>query len=153
VPHRIFTLDEPLEIARHPDPRQPGGKYDTAVGGLHSSPALIVHDGAQSGIQLELSPLAARPLLGLPAGELAHADVHADELLGRLAIELHERVRAAPGWHSRFAVLDEVLGAALDGEQAAPPEIQQAWAMLRTPTASHATAKRPASRMRLLTSS
>jgi len=46
----IFTLDEPLTIAAHPDPAQPGGDYVTLAGGLHSVPALITHDGYQSGI-------------------------------------------------------------------------------------------------------
>jgi Domain of unknown function (DUF6597) len=64
----IFTLDEPLTIAAHPDPGQPPGEFGTLLGGLHSVPALITHAGAQSGIQVALRPLGARALLGLPAG-------------------------------------------------------------------------------------
>src|SRR4029077_681392 len=71
----IFTLDEPLTIEAHPDPRQPPGELGTLLGGLHSSPALITHAGAQSGIQVALRPLGTRALLGLPAGELADLDV------------------------------------------------------------------------------
>ena len=73
----IFTLDEPLVILAHPDPRQPPGDFGALLGGLHSAPALITHDGAQSGIQVALRPLGARALLGLPAGELAGIDVPA----------------------------------------------------------------------------
>jgi len=65
----IFTIDEPLQIARHVDLRRPGGCYDTLAGGLHTTPVLIAHDGAQSGIMLLVDPLAARGLFGLPAGE------------------------------------------------------------------------------------
>lgn len=126
----IFTLDEPLEIAQHADPCQEGGSYDAVIGGLHSSPALVVHDGAQSGVQLQVSPLAARPLLGLPAGAIANVDVPADELLGRVARDMHDRLRAAPDWPARFAVLDEFLGAALSDRRAAPPEVRHAWTML-----------------------
>ncbi len=126
----IFTLHEPLEIARHVDPRQSPGTYSAMVGGLHSSPALIVHDGAQSGIQLQLSPLAARPLAGLPAGELASVDVAAEEILGPLATQVSERIRAADDWSGRFAVLDELLGAALDVERTVPDEVARAWALL-----------------------
>jgi AraC-like DNA-binding protein len=126
----IFTLDEPLVIARHGDPRQSPGTYSAMVGGLHSSPALIVHDGAQSGIQLQLSPLAARPLAGLPAGELASVDVAAEEILGPLATQVSERIRAADDWSGRFAVLDELLGAALDVERTVPDEVARAWALL-----------------------
>ncbi len=66
----IFTLDDPLVLAAHPDPRQPAGIYETIAGGLHTSPAIITHDGRQSGIQLGLSPLGARILLGRPVSSL-----------------------------------------------------------------------------------
>jgi AraC-like DNA-binding protein len=105
----IFTLDEPLTIAAHPDPRQPPGEFGTLLGGLHSVPALITHAGAQSGIQVALRPLGARALLGLPAGELAELDVPAEAVLGGVCAELRDRVRAAAGWPERFAVLDEIL--------------------------------------------
>ncbi len=126
----IFTLDEPMEIARHADPRQSPGVYSSMVGGLHTSPALIVHHGAQSGIQLQLSPLAARPLAGLPAGELASMDVAAQEILGPLATQVSERIQAAATWSARFAVLDQLLGDALQVERTVPDEVARAWSLL-----------------------
>ena len=105
----IFTLDEPLTIMAHPDPRQPPGEYGALLGGLHSVPALITHAGAQSGIQVALRPLGARALLGLPAGELAALDLPAEAVLGGVCAELRDRVRCAAGWPERFAVLDEIL--------------------------------------------
>ena len=130
----ILTLDEPLTMAAHADPRQPPGEFGTLLGGLHSSPALIVHEGAQSGIQVALRPLGARTLLGLPAGELAAIDVPADAVLGRVQ-EARARILAADGWAERFAILDEVLLAAV--ACAAPgvalraaPEVGWAWRRL-----------------------
>ena len=66
----IFTLDEPLVIAAHPDPAQRPGSFGILIGGLHTVPALITHQGSQSGIQLSLSPLGTRALLSMPAGEI-----------------------------------------------------------------------------------
>ena len=109
----IFTLDEPLTVAAHPDPAQHPGTFDTLAGGLHTSPAVVTHDGWQSGIQVALSPLGARPLLGLPAGELAGVDVPGSAVIGALAGEVRERLRAAPSWPDRFAVVDDVLTAQL----------------------------------------
>jgi AraC-like DNA-binding protein len=136
----IFTLDEPLVILAHPDPRQPPGEFGTLLGGLHSAPALITHDGAQSGIQVALRPLGARAVLGLPAGELAEIDVPADAVLGGACAELRARTLAAPGWPERFAVLDEILlrlmrqglmrhGLMAHGrpEPEAAPEVRWAW--------------------------
>ncbi len=81
----IFTLDDPIVLAAHPDPAQPPGVYETVLGGLHTAPAIITHEGRQSGIQLGLSPLGARALLGVPASELAEIDVPAEEVLGPLS--------------------------------------------------------------------
>ena len=137
----IITLDEPLSMLAHADPAQPPGDFVTLLGGLHSVPALITHDGAQSGIQVALRPLGSRALLGLPAGELADIDVTADSVLGSAGTGLRERILAAPDWESRFAVLDEVLlglvaglrGLAAPAAQVSPevaPEVAWAWARL-----------------------
>lgn len=105
----IVTLDDPLVIARHPDPRQPEGRYDALVGGLHTTPALITHDGRQSGIHVSVHPLAARALFGCPGGELGGLDFSADAVLGRQAERLRERVLGARTWPERFAALDQGL--------------------------------------------
>jgi AraC-like DNA-binding protein len=134
----ILTLDEPLTMAAHADPRQPPGEFGTLLGGLHSSPALIAHEGAQSGIQVALRPLGARTLLGLPAGELAATDVPADAVLGRVQ-EARARILAADGWAERFAILDEILlaavacaapGVARGVALQAAPEVGWAWRRL-----------------------
>ena len=132
----IVTLDEPLVIARHPDPRQPASTHDFLLGGLHTAPALVTHQGWQSGIQLGLTPLGARALLGLPAAELASIDVEAAAVLGRVAGEVRERVLAAPDWPARFAVLERFLAGRLRDAQAARspvprPEVAYAWDRLR----------------------
>lgn len=93
----IFTLDEPLRIAQHVDPLQQPGSYRTLIGGLHTSPALIAQDGAQPGIQVQLSPLAAPALLGVPAGEIAAIDLDGIELLGPAADELQQRPGKSAG--------------------------------------------------------
>jgi AraC-like DNA-binding protein len=131
----IFTLDEPLTVLAHPDPRQPPGEFGTLLGGLHSAPALIAHAGAQSGIQVALRPLGARALLGLPAGELAELDVPAETVLGGICSELRARTLTAASWRDRFAVLDEIL-LRLAGDRRAggprppAPEVRWAWRQL-----------------------
>ena len=132
----IVTLDEPLVLLAHPDPRQPPGDFGALLGGLHSAPALITHDGAQSGIQVALRPLGARALLGLPAGELAEIDVPAEAVLGGVCTELRARAVAAPGWPERFALQDEILlrlktrAGPPRIEPRAAPEVGWAWRQL-----------------------
>lgn len=126
----IVTLDEPLQIARHIDPARPASRYDALVGGLHATPVVVAHDGAQSGIQLRVSPLASRALLGCPAAELASVDVAAEDVLGRVADELHERVAGAADWQERFAILDASLSARIAPDRSAPAAVAHAWRLL-----------------------
>jgi AraC-like DNA-binding protein len=129
----IFTLDDKLTIAQHPDPAQPAARFDTLVGGLHTRPALITHSGRQSGIQLGLSPLGSRALLGMPAAELSGLDVHGHEVLGDFATELRDRLQAAATWKERFGMLDRALlsRARLADERAGiSGEVGQAWQRL-----------------------
>lgn len=126
----IITLDEPLTIAQHPDPHQPPSQHTTLIGGLHTAPALITHDGRQAGIQLAVSPLAARALFGVPAGELAGIDLHGAELLGARAGELHEQVAEADSWRERCAVVEQALAPRAVDPPA--PELRHAWPRLLT---------------------
>jgi AraC-like DNA-binding protein len=127
----IFTLHEPLTVAEHPDPRQPAAQYVTLAGGLHTSPALVTHEGFQSGVQLALSPLGARAILGMPAGELAVIDVDGADVLGGFAAQVHERLREAGSWTERFAVLDKLLGQRINGGGAGiSPEVSYSWERL-----------------------
>ncbi len=137
----IFTLDEPLVLLAHPDPRQPPGEFGALLGGLHSAPALIVHDGAQSGVQVALRPFGARVLLGLPAGELAELDVPAEAVLGGTCAEFRDRALTAASWPERFAILDEILlrlsgsgpasaGSGVSSASGVAPEVSFAWRRL-----------------------
>jgi AraC-like DNA-binding protein len=123
----IFTLDEPLVVAAHPDPRQAPGQFDTLLGGLHVAPASITHQGRQSGVQVAVRPLGCRALFGLPAAEIAHRDIEVTALLGeRLVGEIRERLIEAPDWPGRFAALDALLLRGLNAGAGVRPEVAYA---------------------------
>lgn len=89
---------------------------------------MITHRGRQAGLQLDLTPLGARRLLGAPAGALAALDCPLDDVLGPVARELVERVRAAENWPARFAAVDEVLSRAARRRGPDPAaEVAEAW--------------------------
>jgi AraC-like DNA-binding protein len=124
----VVTLDRPLVLAAHPDPRQAPGCYDALVGGLHTRPALIRQSGPQAGVQLSLTLRGARALLGLPAGALASLDCALSDVLGTAGPELTGRLREATGWPARFAAVEHVLLRILrEDAAAARPEVQEAW--------------------------
>jgi AraC-like DNA-binding protein len=60
---------------------------------------------------LALSPLGARAVLGVPAGELANLDVEGAAVLGPLAAEVQQRLQSCATWPQRFALLDRLLQA------------------------------------------
>lgn len=126
----IISLDEPVDIARMPKEAQPPGRFQAFVGGLHATPATIRHDGFQHGISLELTPLGARALLGLPASELAYGVVHLHDVFGPSAVGLVDRLVSSPDWLERFRVLDEVLVQHLTGQCGPPQEVAWAWQRL-----------------------
>src|SRR5690242_5713907 len=84
----VVTLDGQLGV------RWPGGpveEHDALIGGLHSSAVIIAGTASRAGVQVSLTPAAARSLFGLAPGELGSLALSLDELLGRRARELTER--------------------------------------------------------------
>lgn len=106
------------------------GPLRAFVAGLHARPAQIHHDGSQFGVQIDVTPLGARRILGMPAGELASSVVCLDDIFGTGAALLVERLDCATSWSERFCVLDQVLQARLSDNGAAHPAVAAAWAAL-----------------------
>jgi len=114
------------------DGRSPGGPPEHLgpfVAGLTDRPVTVEHPGRARCLQVDLGPLGARRLLGVPMHELANRSVPLDAVLGRPAEELIGRLADAPDWASRFAIVDRALTVRLDSTPPPPPEI--AWALGR----------------------
>ena len=100
------------------------------VAGLHDAPVLTEHAGYQHGIEVRLAPLAARRLFGVPMDHLANGVVALDDLLGRAADLLAERLHDAQGWAARFALLDDAIARRLDAARPPSPGVAWAWGRL-----------------------
>lgn len=108
-----------------------GARLGTFVGGLGDTCQWIEHDGAMRGVQVDLTPLGARMLLGVPMHELARRSVALDDVLGREADELETRVEEASRWDERIAVLERWLARRLSNASSPPPDVAWAWNRLR----------------------
>ncbi|MBI0299595.1 AraC family transcriptional regulator [Streptomyces sp. PRKS01-29] len=134
----IFSLEGPVVGGATPEQaRGPGAaREEIVVGGLHQRPAYIVQPGREAGVQLAVHPLAARTLLGLPAGALASDDdlvTSGADVLGKRAADIRERLCEHQSWEDRFATLGAYLRQrAADGEGGTPvrSEVAEAWAWL-----------------------
>jgi AraC-like DNA-binding protein len=85
--------------------------------------------GEGTGVQVLLTPPAARRVLGLPLGEVTNRAVPADRLAGWLA-RLRDELADAPDWAGRFARLDAALAARLAATGPVDPRLLQAWRLL-----------------------
>jgi AraC-like DNA-binding protein len=115
----IVTLDTPVVIAEE------GGErgLDVVVAGLTTEVERVKMPRRQTGLQAAVHPLAARRLFGLPAAELARLSLEGEDVLGRTAPRLRERLAEAAGWDERFAIFGEEMGIATatgDGERPQP---------------------------------
>jgi AraC-like DNA-binding protein len=105
-----------------------GSTHTSFVAGLHDGCTQTAHDGHQRGIQIDLSPMAAGMVLGVPMHELAHRVVALDDVLGPgLADRLHD----ASSWDARFDLLDTLLAGRIEAaSQVPPPSLEWAWRRL-----------------------
>jgi AraC-like DNA-binding protein len=109
-----------------------GERFGSFAGGMYARPVRVRHEGSCRGVQFDVEPVAARALLGVPAGELRERTVGLEDLLGAEARRLAERLHEAPDAAARFRLLDGALRHAL--ERAGPPaapDVDRAWALLR----------------------
>lgn len=122
----IVSIGHDVDVVAQTNPSEAPRSYRALVSGLHTSPALISHQGDQEGVAVVLSPLGSRALFGVPAGALWNTTVELAELVGRAGGELWERLQAADGWDQRFAEMDTVLTSLLNSGSAVP-EVSYAW--------------------------
>jgi AraC-like DNA-binding protein len=97
------------------------------VAGLHDVPVTVGSTGHSWGVQVNLTPLGAYRVLGLPMHTLTNRTLEMEAVLGRWGERLIEAVFEAPDPGSRFDLLDAVLLARLQDGPAPTPSIERAW--------------------------
>ena len=126
----IFGLGPELRLVDATDSARPPTRLGSFVAGLDDSCAVIEHDGEMRGVQVDLSPLAARMIFRLPMHELARQAAALEDVLGAEAIRLDERLAGARTWTERFELVETALAARLDSAEPPPPDAEWAWRRL-----------------------
>ena len=100
APIRIFAAGSDRLVSRYP-----GG----FVAGMQDSFTLTEHDGAQSGLQVNLTPIGARLFFGVPMTELTGRVVGLRDLLPKEHQNLTTRLEELPSWDARFDLVERIL--------------------------------------------
>jgi AraC-like DNA-binding protein len=79
------------------------------VAAVRTSSVLTQHSGLSSGIQVNLTPTAARALFAMPLSELAGQVIALDDLLAPAERDILAQVREAEHWEQRFDLVDRLL--------------------------------------------
>jgi AraC-like DNA-binding protein len=100
--------------------------------GVHDSYMTMPEACAPEYVEVWLAPLGAYSLLGVPMTMIRGYTIDLDMMFGSAALRLADRVREAPTWESRFALVDEFLLERLDRGPQPAPEVRWAWHRLTT---------------------
>ncbi len=95
--------------------------------GFGSGGAVRVRGENVECLQVRLSPLVARAVLGASPAELDGAVVSLDDLWGREASRIRERLGDASSWQERFALTDALLARRYSAAPPVDPEVAWAW--------------------------
>jgi AraC-like DNA-binding protein len=132
----LRRLESPLAgvvliVSLGPDMEIDGRATGSFVAGVWDRPTVTGHHGEQAGYQLYLDLIGARQVLGVPGSELANRLVALEDVLGRFAVELNERLADAPDARHRHAIAQRLLTSRMSEDFARAPEIDYALARLR----------------------
>jgi AraC-like DNA-binding protein len=132
----IFNFGAGYRIGAPGGAIEQGEVHASFAAGLYESFAETQATGPTRGLQVDLTPLGALRLLGLPLSDLAGRGVALADVLGAGGQSLIERLaegdQGGGAWETRFRILDEVLLARL--ASAAEPSPPVAWALRRLET-------------------
>lgn len=122
----IIAIGAPLQGApAHEEGLRP---YQGFVAGLHDSYATTEFGGVNSGVQIDLSPLGMRMLLGgIPMHELTNRMIHLEDIAGAEGRALVEQLQGEPDWEGRFDRMEAFIARRLRVAPDPAEDVAYAW--------------------------
>ena len=113
-----------------PRPGHAASSFGSFVAGIDDFASVVGATGPAHCLQVNLTPLGARRFFGVGMQTLARRVVGLDEVLGRDAGRLADRLFQAPDWRMRFDIVEGMIARRLAEAAAVPPGIAWAWQAL-----------------------
>jgi AraC-like DNA-binding protein len=126
----IFGLGPELKVLDPANPAQSAERLGSFFGGPDDRCAVVEHDGEMRGVEVDLTPLAARMVFREPMQELARQTVALEDLLGTQVRSLEERLSEAGRWDERFDLVEAELAERLLAAEPPPADVDWAWRRL-----------------------
>ncbi|MBS0219912.1 MAG: AraC family transcriptional regulator [Proteobacteria bacterium] len=104
----IVSFGTPFSIALGRAPN-PADRQENFAAGLWAGPVHIQSDGAAECVQIDFTPLGAYRFFGGAVAELAGRMVDLEDVLGRDARRLRERLAAGDCWPARFDLVEDFV--------------------------------------------
>jgi AraC-like DNA-binding protein len=105
-----------------------GDSFESFVAGFHPGPATTRYQNAQHGLQVDLTPLGAYGIFGVPGSAFAGQIVSLDDVAPRLGdCHLQDRLASLRTWRERFAVVNELLLSLADTGPEPDPMVTWMW--------------------------
>ena len=127
IPHPAITVV--VEFAGQPvHVRDAAGRTwsDSLVAGLAFG-SLHARVESIECVQIRVSPIVTRAVLGVPPAELGGSVVTLDDLWGRDVSRIREQLHDARTWPQRFALIDTALSGRLQTDRLVDPEMAFVW--------------------------
>ncbi|WP_244928762.1 helix-turn-helix transcriptional regulator [Nocardioides sp. W7] len=127
----VLSFGDALAIDALADGVGAGREYRSFAAGLSTGCADTRFARGQDCVQVYLTPLGVRRIMGVPGREVARAVLHAGDVVTELGDTLSDRLHAATGWEERFEVVESLLlrRAAAQGEP--PSWLTWMWDQIR----------------------
>jgi len=128
----ILSFDSPYRLSTRDDPCIPSVTIPQFVAGLHETFTTSESTGTNWSIQIDLSPIGAYRILGLPLRELTNRIERVEDVLGQSGAQLRSDLEATDTWSERFILVDAFLTDRIARAASEEPEIAWAWRQLVT---------------------
>lgn len=121
----VISFGEPLEIDELSDAAGAGRRYRSFVSGFSAGYARTRFERSQDCVQVFLTPLGVRRVLGVPGKALARQVVEVDDVAPNVGDALGERLASVATWAERFALVETAL--VRQAAQHAEPPLWVSW--------------------------
>lgn len=125
----MFSFGAPIRLYELGD-RTRYADVGSFITGAYDASQLVGSAGTSGAVQVNLTLLGIRRIVGRPLADLKNRAIPLDEVFGPRARGLSEQIAEAGSWEARFELVDQFLAARLALDSRIPQEIRAAWRAL-----------------------